>query len=158
MKTYLRGSLAERLEAKTVRVPFSGCWIFMGHINSDGYGDLQQSGGKRKIKAHRASYEVHRGKIPDAIEVCHTCDVRCCINPSHLFLGTHQDNVDDMTSKLRHPRGEGVGRSKITEQQVAEIRERYARGNVTQQTLAGDYGLHNSVISKIINRKNWRHI
>lgn len=130
----------------------------MGHVNDDGYGDLQESGGKKKIKAHRASYSIHRGSIPDGFEVCHVCDVRCCINPDHLFLGTHQDNINDMTAKDRHPKGEVVGRSKVTEADVLAIRAIYAIGGTTQRELGERFGLHNSVISKIINRKNWQHI
>ena len=79
-------------------VPFSGCWLWTGP-SSDGYGDFR-IGGKR-ILAHRLSYELHIGPIPDGMFVCHKCDVRCCINPAHLFAGTSGDNALDMYAKGR---------------------------------------------------------
>ena len=77
----------------------NGCWIWHGKANDGGYGIIKIDGIEHR--AHRISFEIFIGEIPDGILVCHTCDVRNCINPEHLFLGTHQDNSDDMISKGR---------------------------------------------------------
>ena len=89
----------ERIEAKIERVPFSGCWLWLGTVDKRGYGFFPLD--LRSQRAHRVSYETFVGPIPEGLEVCHRCDVRCCVNPSHLFVGTHHQNVLDMVSKGR---------------------------------------------------------
>lgn len=80
------------------------CWLWKGHVKSNGYGVLSYSVNKkeRKITAHRLSWMIHHGEISDSLFVCHTCDVRNCVNPGHLFLGTAQDNILDCVKKGRH--------------------------------------------------------
>lgn len=89
-------TLAARFEAKCVPVTESGCWLWMGVIHASGYGHYN---GK---KAHRLSWELHNGSIPDGMCICHKCDVPSCVNPNHLFLGTQGDNVRDAWTKGRH--------------------------------------------------------
>jgi hypothetical protein len=81
-------------------VPESGCWIWLGAWDSDGYGKLG-NGGRNFIAVHRLFYAYYKGEIEDGKSVCHTCDTPCCINPEHLFLGTAQDNAVDREKKRR---------------------------------------------------------
>jgi hypothetical protein len=92
------------------RVDFSGeCWLWLGPVHTNGYGRLwitRRLGKRKKGKAHRTSYELVYGPIPDDILVCHHCDTKLCVRPNHLFLGTDADNMDDKTRKGRTPSGE----------------------------------------------------
>jgi hypothetical protein len=93
----------ERVLDKVVAIPFAGCWVFMGATNSFGYGIVGSGGrGKPNDRAHRITYKHFKGEIPKGMFVCHTCDVPSCCNPDHLFLGTNQDNVNDMVRKKRN--------------------------------------------------------
>lgn len=77
----------------------SGCWVWIGHRAKSGYGRIQNKG--KKVRSHRLSYETYVGKIPDGMNVLHRCDNPPCINPDHLFLGTHKDNMKDAQNKGR---------------------------------------------------------
>lgn len=94
-------TLAERIEKLSIPEPNSGCWLWLGQVSSLGYGHIMLSPSRRKTKAHRASWEAFRGPIGE-LQVLHTCDVRCCVNPEHLWLGTRSDNMRDMYAKGRH--------------------------------------------------------
>lgn len=83
------------------------CWLWMGAKRGGGYGEFRigsyKDGTRKMVVAHRFSWELHNGAIPKEMQVCHNCDVRNCVNPDHLFLGTQVDNMQDMHSKGRHP-------------------------------------------------------
>src|SRR5258708_9493686 len=98
-----------------------GCWEWTGYKASNGYGRFMLRGDA--VRAHRACYEIYVGPIPEGMHVLHRCDNRGCVNPSHLFLGTHTDNMRDMEAKgrSRHPRGDNHLSSKLTESQVRAI-------------------------------------
>jgi len=95
-------STQDRFEEKVSIEPNSGCWLWTGAANAAGYGRLYVWPEGKHQKAHRISYELHVGAIPDGMFVCHRCDNPSCVNPQHLFIGTRQDNVDDMNRKGRH--------------------------------------------------------
>lgn len=147
-------------------VPFSGCWIFMGATNHFGYGIVGTGRrGEPTDRAHRIAYKHFKSDIPTGMFVCHTCDVPACCNPYHLFLGTNQDNVNDMVRKKRNskpPRNPHVIGSvhplaKLNEEQVIEIRRLYLQG-IGQKELGETYGVARQTISKIVNRQRFKHV
>lgn len=132
-----------------------GCWGWSGNLCKK-YGSLQFGLNKKSITAHRASYLLHKGKIPTKLFVCHTCDNPPCTNPDHLFLGTPTDNVRDMHKKGRQiiQRGEDVGGSKLTWEQVDSIRKSLSEG-VTYQELATKYSVALVTIHDIKHGLTW---
>lgn len=135
------------------------CWIWTGAKFVGGYGQMRMGGRQgRLIKTHRISYEINVGELQGNILVCHHCDNPICVNPDHLFQGTHQDNADDKVSKNRSAvlAGEDNPSSKLAYSQVVEIRNRYAIGNVTQRTLAKEFDVDQQVIWSIVNYRTWK--
>ncbi len=131
--------------------PNSGCWLWLGTLCC-GYGLIMVDG--TRWRAHRYSWTLHNGPIPDGLFVCHRCDIRECVNPSHLFLGTCDDNLKDMVRKGRSCVGEKHGRAKLTVADVVSIR---ADGRY-QKIIASEYGVHESTVGKIKRRVIWGHI
>lgn len=139
-----------------------GCWLWTASLDGSGYGRIQRIGAV--TGAHRVSWELHYGPIPSGMSVLHKCDVRNCVRPDHLFLGTNADNMRDMREKGRShaPRpqppgtraGERNGRSKLTPEQVHEIRRRYPDSTLT--ALADEYGVVFSTIHRIVAGRGWR--
>ncbi len=138
----------------------NGCVLWTGTARPSGYGyiTLGSRMGNQKIAAHRASWELHNGPIPDSLCVLHRCDVRLCVAPEHLFLGTNADNTADMIAKGRQAIGEKSGLAKLTQEQVRQIRDRYAAGGISQRTLAREYRVRDITVSAVIRRRNWKHI
>lgn len=133
--------------------------MFTGTWDSNQYGQLTYE--EERIRAHVASYTAYNGPIPEGMYVCHTCDNPWCIEPTHLFLGTHIDNIKDMWAKGRgvhqDTTGERNGQAKLTAKDVLEIRQLLCEG-YTQTELAAIYGIDNSSVWKIEHRRSWRHI
>jgi hypothetical protein len=133
------------------------CWEWTAACRTDGYGVVRIAG--HLVAAHRLSWEFHYEQdVPDSLFVLHKCDNRKCVNPYHLFLGTHQDNMDDMFSKDRRQaaKGEQAGSSKLTYQQVKQIRELHNTGNYSHRQLAAMFGvLAHATIGKIVRNKRW---
>lgn len=130
------------------------CWIFTGLLLDNGYGHIKIGGVDWAV--HRLSYVLHNGAIDRGMCVLHKCDVRSCVNPKHLYLGTHKDNASDRVVRGRSnsPRGSDVGTSKLTEKDVNRIRT----SNQLISKLARKYDVSESAISLIKNRKRWRHL
>lgn len=152
-------ALAERFNKKWEPVTESGGWIWVAGIKDNGYGQINANG--KTKSAHRLSWELHNGAIPDGSGshgtcVLHKCDVKSCVNPDHLFLGTQQENMSDKCSKNRQSRikGESNPQSKLTDSLVIEIR----RSTSTHREIALRYGISMSQVWVIKHRKNWRHI
>jgi hypothetical protein len=146
-----------RLMARIAFEPNTGCWLWFGPSGSAGYGMIIDKG--RRIAAHRASWELHRGPIPPGLFVCHRCDTPLCLNPAHLFLGTNADNMRDCRAKGRTARlcGEDAVASRLTTQQVKDIRARRCSGETTV-ALGQAFGVTPEQISRICTRKSWAHL
>ncbi len=134
----------------------NGCWIWLAGHFTNGYGQFWVP--FQSVLAHRFSWELANGPIPRGLWVCHHCDNRPCVNPAHLFLATSAGNTQDSVNKGRRARGETHGRSKLTKEEVLEIRKEYAHGGMLQQELADAYEVTDVTISHIVRRKTWRHI
>jgi HNH endonuclease len=133
-------------------VDMSGeCWLWQGAPNGEGYGRIMID--SVRYQAHRVAYTIARGPIPTGLLVCHTCDVRLCVNPDHLFIGTDEDNMRDRDSKLRQSKGSHRPHAKITEQQAVAIRA----DPRTHRSIANAYGLATCTVTQIKNRNAWRH-
>lgn len=149
-------ALKERLLSKVV-VLDNDCWYCSAGGEDSRYGTIWYLGSN--ISNHVASWLVHNGPVPKGLFVLHHCDYMRCINPEHLFLGTHQDNIDDMMAKGRKAdrRGEMNQCAKFTENDIREIRKMIAEGE-SQTFIAEYFGTAQSVISQIKTGKRWGHV
>lgn len=135
------------------------CWKWNGRLTRKGYGTITIRGEFWQI--HRLAWTIVRGTIPNDLCVLHHCDNPGCCNPNHLFLGTPADNSQDMVNKKRQMYGEKNGRSKLTENDVLEIRKAWANKQVNRETtytLGDKYEVSRTLIYQIVHRKIWRHI
>ena len=135
-------------------------WI-AGKRCAFGYGGFKLSRGSIALLAHRASWILFNGSIPDGKWVLHKCDVPACVNPSHLFLGTHDDNMRDMAVKGRAvggvSLGENHGASVLTESDVIDIRKRRGEGQ-TRSSIAAIFGISPGHVGDIAKRRIWSHV
>lgn len=141
----------------------NGCWIWTAGCVDSGYGSAFADG--KHWKAHRLSWHLAHGPIPDGMCVLHHCDVRRCVNPDHLFLGLNEDNVRDRVEKGRSatPRPEAIGgernsQARLTEVQVRQIWSRYASGESSQEELSREYDVSESAIELIACGRTWQHL
>lgn len=145
------------IEKNSIPVTEVGCWIWTGGETRGGYGSRMLSG--INYRAHRMAWLGFRGPIPSGACVCHRCDTRLCVNPTHLFLGSVADNNCDRAAKGRSnlagkARGERSGTAKLTTAIILAIRADHRR----QKEIAAEYGVNQTTISSIKTRKIWRHV
>ena len=129
----------QRFEEKLERVTESGCWLWTGATGLGGYGQFWHQG--RVMNAHRAAHVMFIGPVNDNQEVCHRCDVRCCVNPAHLFAGSKFDNMADAAEKGRLAHRT----AKLSYEDALAIRASSKRGC----DLADEYGVSRNIISRI---------
>lgn len=164
----------ERFEEKYVPEPNTGCWFWIAAVIGRGYGQFRYQG--RLWVAHRVSWELAYGPVPAELWVLHKCDQPCCVNPEHLFLGTHDDNMDDMVRKARSASGvrngavlhrERMSRCdserhkaavrKLTDSDVLEIRRLAALGGLTQTELGARFGISQRQVSNVVRLEQWKN-
>lgn len=137
----------------------SRCWVWTGCKNGpDGYGVIRAD--KPSVYVHRFSYILHFGAILGDDFVCHKCDVKVCVNPAHLFLGTLQDNTADKVSKNRQLKGEQIKQARLTAKQVRDIRRRCVLGHPRHglSAIAREYGVAVQTISFVVSGYTWKHV
>lgn len=154
-------SLSERLWARVAKS--DGCWEWQGYRTPQGYGVIgvgsrSEPESRTTRLVHRVSWEIANGPIPEGLFVCHHCDNPPCVNPDHLFIGTHVDNVADRERKGRNviKHGSDQWNAKLTEDQVRAIHADTRK----QDDIAAAYGISQSTVHRIKARKSggWRHI
>ena len=133
-----------------------GCHLWNGPMLQNGYGRVKYDGVVEL--AHRWGYRRYVGEIPDGLVVRHTCDVKRCQNPAHWVLGSPADNNRDRDERGRTSMGSRHPNSKLSEEDVMKIRERYARGDISQQSLAEEFGVSQFTVSTIVRRKWWKQV
>ena len=148
-------SLAARFWEKVEQRGPNECWLWKGCTNGVGYGMILK--GKTKVLAHRVSWELsHGGTIPDGMIVMHeVCDNPSCVNPKHLTLGTHRQNMEDRSRKKRDNHVDNFG--KLNAASVKAIVSRYLAGE-TQTKIASAYDISGPTVSQIIRGKIWAHV
>lgn len=152
------GHIASLVRRFWLRADRSGgetcCWIWRGAVDKDGYGRTTIAG--VRTTSHRVAWWITRGEWPSTL-VCHHCDNPACVNPSHMFLGTSQENSYDRHRKGRDARGVGNGMSKMTPADVQAVRT-LARQNVTHRDIARRFGLSKTTVSYAVSGRTWAHL
>jgi hypothetical protein len=156
----------KRFEEWVMPLTESGCWIWMGVRSPKGYGSVYIKGINKpshrlrrprvETLAHRVAWRLYKGEIPDGLYVLHKCDVKCCTNPEHLFLGTHTDNMRDATNKGRWGACRGRVLREVDAQNIRAIYEYCPKA--TQKRLAKIYNVSAAYISALVNRRAWRKL
>lgn len=136
------------------------CWLWGGTVNPiTGYGYIivDRRKNRKNISVHRLSYELHKGKIPKGLCVCHTCDNRRCVNPDHLWLGSVGDNIKDAVRKERHARGERIHCAKLSATDVREMRRLFSKGFKGPE-ISDLFGVAPCTVYRVLHGETWNHV
>lgn len=133
------------------------CWVWTAYRNPFGYGEVGRKNPRRVESTHRVSWELHAGLSAGDLCVLHKCDNPACVNPTHLFLGTRSENMDDKVRKGRQHRGERSPNAILRESDVPEIRRRLASGE-SQSKIGAAFGVKRVAISAIATGRAWKHV
>lgn len=135
----------------------SDCIEHAGCVDKDGYGWIKRNG--KSQRAHRVAWEKANSRpVPAGMFVLHSCDNPTCVNPDHLRIGTHQENVDEKVQRQRQTKGESVTSSRLKESDIVAIRGMHAFGNCSLNQIAKKFGVSKNCIWKIVTMVNWRHV
>ena len=143
-----RGTLEQRFWRYVEKIPFDTCWHWVGALLV-GYGGIRL--GRRTLYAHRVSYEIANGPIPAGMNVLHRCDVRDCVNPDHLYVGTQGNNMQDVYDRKRRGNGQAHMWARVSDNDAQVIRSRYAAGGVSQAALSREFGLSRGGVAHIVH-------
>jgi len=156
----VRQSLADRFEAKVERIPFMGCWVWVGAVNHRGYGIIGKGArGQGNERAHRTAYRLYRGEIPEDKIILHKCGNSNCVNPWHLEAGTQKENAQDTVRMGRHfqpdNRGSNSFFAKLDEAKAQEILAAKGKERGIGVALAQKFNVSTSAIYSIWAGVNW---
>ncbi len=157
MRIYHKISATERFAKKWIPEPNSGCWLWEGAHVPFGYGIMGRGGrGAGNHYAHRLSYEIYVGPVPDGMKVLHSCDNPPCVNPDHLFLGTQKNNMEDKVAKGRHRPGEEHPNAVLTWEMVRAMRTEYATGTTSLSILGRKFGICFQHVHNVVRHQIWK--
>lgn len=158
-------SISERFWKKVKKgSSIDSCWLWIGAQDGYGYGQLATGsmidGSRRRERAHRIAYELTIGPIPDGLEVLHKCDNPPCCNPTHLFLGTQTQNIEDMKRKGRAKslQGEAKSNAVLSDEIVCKLRILYEQGGISQRKAGRLLGLNENTAKAALSGKSWKHV
>lgn len=140
--------------------PNTGCWLWSGRTGRDGYGQLHPNKDNDLYSAHRYSYFIHKGDFDRSKNILHKCDVPCCVNPDHLYVGDQAQNVKDMIRRGRKntPKGEKSGKATLTNETAIKIFKAAKSGHVFDKDIAKMFNTTRAVVAQIKHRRSWAHL
>lgn len=149
----MRKTLQERLWERVDKRGPDECWLWTGCKTPHGYGRINTAKTKGLLYTHRIAYELANGPIPEGMHVCHTCDNPSCVNPTHLWIGTAAENMQDRNAKGRH-----YVTPHLSPETIKTIRQTYQTQQITQSELASMFGVSLNSIRKILLRESWKEV